>query len=311
MSERIVTLLYESEKGQRLDKFLVDCLPEFSRSRLQSMIKGGLVTVNGNIPHKSGEALSSPSTIKVFIPPPVSTELIPEDIPLDIIFENDDLIVVNKPTGMVVHPSAGHDTGTLVHAALSHAPQMEGIGGERRPGVVHRLDKDTSGIIVLAKNDKAHRWLQDQFRLRKVGKTYLALVDGEPATPSGRIEASIGRDARYRRKMAVVPPGKGRQAITEYVELEAFPEHTLLEVHPITGRTHQIRLHMLFIGCPVTGDKLYGKRSGTIPLERLFLHAARLKIQLPMESDLSTFEAPLPDELEVVLTQLRQLAELP
>lgn len=306
MNERIVRLIYDGEKGERLDKYLVDCFPEFSRSRLQSMIKSGRVTIDGIEANKTGESLSAGATVQVNIPPPQTTDLIPEDIPLDIVFENEDCIVVNKPAGMVVHPSAGHDTGTLVHAALSHAPQMEGVGGEIRPGVVHRLDKDTSGVIILAKNDKAHHWLQNQFRMRKAVKTYLALVDGCPATPSGRIEAAIGRDPRLRRKMAVVSPKKGRQAVTEYELLEAFPEHSLLEVHPITGRTHQIRLHMLFINCPVAGDTLYGKRVGDISLNRLFLHACRLQIRLPGESRPHTFPAPLPVELEQVLTELRE-----
>jgi 23S rRNA pseudouridine1911/1915/1917 synthase len=174
-----------------------------------------------------------------------------------------------------------------------------------RPGVVHRLDKDTSGLIMLAKNDKTHRWLQDQFRHRKVTKTYLALVDGSPPTDTGRIDAAIGRDPRLRRKMAVVSPAKGRQSITEYQTLEEFANHTLLEVHPITGRTHQIRLHLKFIGCPVSGDPLYGKRSPALALQRLFLHASQLEIRLSQEDNRQVFKAPLPDELEEVLFYLR------
>lgn len=305
MSERVVSIVYDGIKGQRLDKFLVDNLPEYSRSRLQSMIKNGYVTIDGAAVAKSGESLSPGSTIQVQIPPNQPVDLIPEHIPLEIVYENDDLLVVDKPAGMVVHPAAGHDTGTLVHAALYHAPEMEGIGGEKRPGVVHRLDKDTSGLILLAKNDKTHRWLQDQFRLRKVTKTYLALVDGSPPTKTGRIDAAIGRDPRLRRKMAVVSPAKGRQSITEYQTLEDFADHTLLEVHPITGRTHQIRLHLKFIGCPVAGDPLYGKRSPDLPLQRLFLHASQLEIRLPQEDNRQVFKAPLPDELEEVLFYLR------
>jgi 23S rRNA pseudouridine1911/1915/1917 synthase len=213
--------------------------------------------------------------------------------------------VVNKPAGMVVHPAAGHASGTLVHAALAHAPTMEGVGGERRPGVVHRLDKDTSGLILLAKNDAAHHRLQEQFHSRSVVKTYLALVDGRPPTPRGRIEAPIGRDPAHRQRMAVLPPGKGRQAVSEYGTVEAFPEHTLLEVHPLTGRTHQIRLHLAFIGCPVVGDKIYGRRHSSLPLKRQFLHAARLEITLPGEERPRHFEAPLPDELKHILNFLR------
>jgi 23S rRNA pseudouridine1911/1915/1917 synthase len=207
---------------------------------------------------------------------------------------------------MVVHPAAGHATGTLVHAALAHAPEMEGVGGEVRPGVVHRLDKNTSGLILLAKNDLSHRWLQDQFRLRKTNKTYLALVDGRPPTPHGRIEAPIGRDPSQRKQMAIVSASKGRDAVSEYRTLESFDEHTLLEVHPITGRTHQIRLHAAFVGCPVVGDTVYGRRKPTLPLKRHFLHAARLEIRLRNEKKPHTFEAPLPDELERILEQLRK-----
>jgi 23S rRNA pseudouridine1911/1915/1917 synthase len=302
---QIFTFTFEDEQNQRLDKFLVVCLPELSRSRIQALIKDGFVTVDGALPRKAGQMLETHSIVRVNVPPAEPGNLQPEAIPLEIVFENEDLLVVNKPAGMVVHPSAGHSTGTLVQAALAHAPEMEGVGGELRPGVVHRLDKDTSGLILLAKNDRTHRWLQDQFRQRKVEKTYLALVDGKPPTPSGRIEASIGRDARERRKMAVVTPRKGRQAVSEYKTLEAFSAHTLLEIHPITGRTHQIRLHLAFLGCPVAGDTVYGKRHSSIPLERHFLHAARLRLRLRDERESRTFEAALPAELTRVLERLR------
>ena len=306
MSEtKAFTFSVENGPSQRLDKFLVDRLPELSRSRIQALIKDGFVTVDGDFPRKAGQMLETRAIIRVDIPDTKPSDLQPEAIPLEIVFENEDLLVVNKPAGMVVHPSAGHSTGTLVHAALAHAPEMEGVGGELRPGVVHRLDKDTSGLILLAKNDRTHRWLQDQFRQHKVQKTYLALVDGRPPTPTGRIEAPIGRDVRERRKMAVVTPRKGRQAISEYTTLEAFTAHTLLEIHPITGRTHQIRLHLAFLGCPVAGDTVYGKRHSSIPIERHFLHAARLQLRLQGETEPRTFEAPLPDELARVLEMLR------
>jgi 23S rRNA pseudouridine1911/1915/1917 synthase len=300
-----VAFIFEEPQAQRLDKFLVDCLPELSRSRIQNLIKDGFVQVDGAKPHKAGQMLEGRAFIQVTLPAPEPSNLIPEAIPLEIIFENDDLLVVNKPAGMVVHPAAGHQAGTLVHAALAHAPGMEGIGGEQRPGVVHRLDKNTSGLILLAKNDQTHRWLQDQFRLRKIQKTYLALVDGRPPTPNGRVEAPIGRDLKARKKMAVVPPEKGRPAVSEYHTVETFEAHTLLEVHPITGRTHQIRLHLAFLGCPVAGDTIYGKRHSTIPMGRHFLHAMRLTVRLRHAQQLSTFEAPLPPELTTLLDQLR------
>ncbi len=307
VSEQSIHLLFSDPQPQRLDKFLVAKLPEFSRSRLQALIKAGLVSVDGLPAQKSGQMLENEHTILVRVPPLEPSGLIPEAIPLDIVFENRDLIVVNKPAGMVVHPAAGHQAGTLVHAALAHAPDLEGIGGELRPGVVHRLDKDTSGLILLAKNDRAHKFLQDQFRLRKVVKIYLALTDGKPPTPTGRIEAAIGRDSRQRKKMALVTPQKGRSATSEYRTLESFPHHTLLEVRPITGRTHQIRLHLAFIGCPIVADMIYGRRHKTIPIERHFLHAARLTIRIPGESEARTFDASLPEELENVLTELRSL----
>lgn len=305
MMERREVFDFQKEKDERLDHFLVESLPEFSRSRLQSLIKDGFVLIDGVPAKKAGQKLEPGSQVEVRIPPPVPTNLVGEDIPLDIVFENDDLLVVNKPAGMVVHPAAGHDTGTLVHAVLGYDPEMEGIGGEERPGVVHRLDKDTSGLILLAKNDRAHHWLQDQFRLRTVEKTYLALVDGAPPTPSGRVEASIGRDPSHRKKMAIMPSGKGREAVSEYVTLETFKDHTLLEFHPHTGRTHQIRLHCMFLGCPIVGDKIYGHRKQSIELDRHFLHAAKLKIILPGEEDMQTFEAPLPEKLQKILDSLR------
>ena len=305
MPDRREIFDFQKEQEERLDHYLVECLPEFSRSRLQALVKDGFVLVDNVPAKKAGQKLEPGSQVEVRIPPPAPSGLVGEDIPLDIVFENDDLLVVNKPAGMVVHPSAGHDTGTLVHAVLGYEPDIEGIGGEERPGVVHRLDKETSGLILLAKNDHAHRWLQDQFRLRKVEKTYLALVDGAPPTPSGRVEAPIGRDPSHRKKMAIMPPGKGRAAVSEYVTLESFKEHTLLEFHPHTGRTHQIRLHCMFLGCPIVGDKVYGHRKQSIELDRHFLHATRLKIILPGEKVAKTFEAPLPGELVEVLDELR------
>jgi 23S rRNA pseudouridine1911/1915/1917 synthase len=254
--------------------------------------------------------LEGVATIQIMIPAPTPSTLAPEAIPLHVIYENQGLLVINKPAGMVVHPAAGHGTGTLVHAALAYAPEMEGIGGAQRPGVVHRLDKDTSGLILMAKNDHMHRWLVSQFKDRKIFKVYLALVDGRPATTTGRIETYIGRDTVHRKKMAIVNSGKGRQAITEYHILETFPEHTFLEVHPITGRTHQIRIHMSFLGCPVAGDTVYGRRKPSLALDRHFLHAFRITLQLPDEKLPRTFEAPLPEELEKVLVTLRERARI-
>ena len=304
MSEEVLTIVFEGEKGERLDRFLTDSLPDYSRSRLQSFIKDQRVHVDGSPAKKMGQPLEPGQTVTIFVPAAKETGLVPEDIPLDILYEDEQSIVINKPAGMVVHPAVGHETGTLVHAVLAHCDDLKGFGGEIRPGVVHRLDRDTSGIIVMAKNEKAHIFLQEQFKSRSINKRYLALVDGAPPTPSGRVEAPIGRDPIRRQQMAILPPEKGREAITEYSTRQSFPKHTLIEAHPLTGRTHQIRVHMAFLKCPVVGDVLYGRRKQSIPLNRHFLHAWRLTILLPGHNEPMTFEAPLPEELQIILDNL-------
>jgi 23S rRNA pseudouridine1911/1915/1917 synthase len=305
VSDHTHRFVFQEEGQRRLDHFLVECLPELSRSRIQGAIKDGFVAVNASAVVKTGMMLENGAVVEIRIPPSQPTDLTPEEIPLRIVFENEDLMLVNKPAGMVVHPAAGHASGTLVHAALAHAPDMEGIGGEIRPGVVHRLDKDTSGLILVAKNERTQQMLQDQFRLRQVKKVYLALVDGMPPTPKGRVEAPIGRDPSKRKQMAVVPLKRGREAVTEYFTVEKFPQHTLLEAHPLTGRTHQIRLHLAFLGCPIVGDTIYGFTHPSLPLKRQFLHAARITFVLPGEKQASTFEAPLPQDLSAILEGLR------
>jgi 23S rRNA pseudouridine1911/1915/1917 synthase len=305
VSDQIFRFEVTGEGEQRLDKFLVICLPELSRSRLQGLIRDGFVFVDGVGAYKSGQVINAGQEVEVRLPPPQPSNLIPEELSLDVVFENSDALVINRPAGMVVHPAAGHSSGTLVHGVLGYDPEMEGVGGIQRPGLVHRLDKNTSGLIILAKNDHAHHWLQEQFRLRQVTKIYWALVDGHPPTPQGRIEAAVGRDPAHRQRMAIVPASKGREAVTEYRSLEYFHKHELIEARPITGRTHQIRLHMAFIHCPVVGDTLYGHRHPTLPMERFFLHAARLTIILPGEKEPHTFETPLPPELAAVLDGLR------
>ncbi|GAB4539360.1 MAG: RluA family pseudouridine synthase [Anaerolineales bacterium] len=304
MSDRVEHFTFNQSQPERLDKFLTASLPEFSRARLQGLIADGFVLINGVAAKKSGQMLEAEDEVEARIPPPAPSGLVGEDIPLDVIFENDDVIIVNKAAGMVVHPAAGHASGTLVNAVLGYDPDMEGIGGEERPGLVHRLDKDTSGVIALAKNERAHHWLQDQFRERSVYKTYLALVDGKPPTPSGRVEAPIGRDPSHRKKMAIVPLGKGREAVSEYKTLREYRNHTLLEFHPLTGRTHQIRLHCAFLGCPIVGDAIYGKKKNTLEISRHFLHAAKLRIILPGEEQPRQFEASLPEELQRILDTL-------
>ncbi len=290
---------------KRLDKFLVSKVPSLSRSRLQSLIKNGDVKVNEEVVLKNGFILEKGMEINIYIPEIVESTLIPENIELDVIFENDDLMIINKQAGMVVHPAAGHSSGTLVHAALAHAPTMEGVGGERRPGVVHRLDKDTSGLIIMAKNDKTHRYLQDQFRNRTVKKTYLAIADGAPPTPVGRIEAPIGRDPSHRKKMAIVSSQKGREAVTQYRVIESYKHHSVIEAQPLTGRTHQIRLHLAFLECPIVGDQIYGHRSVTLDVARHMLHAYKIEIVLPGEDSSQIFKAPIPEDMADALKQLK------
>ncbi len=301
----------ESDRGKRLDVALVKGTSGLSRSQIQRLVSQGNIFVDGVVSSKSAAVLNGSETVLIRVPPPVPTSLSAEDIPLDIVYEDNDLLVVDKPSGMVVHPSAGHRTGTLVNAVLAHAPQMTGVGGEQRPGIVHRLDKDTSGIIVVAKNDLAHRFLQAQFKERTVEKSYLGLVYGVPPSSNGRVETAIGRDKKFRKRMAIYheKSSKTRFAVTRYSTVEKFDGWTLLKIKPITGRTHQIRVHMSYLGCPIVGDLLYGNRrmvSDLHGLQRQFLHAARLKIAIP-KGDTRIFISPLPKDLENVLTQSREV----
>lgn len=304
--EKTTTFTFIEPDPMRLDVYLTVKLPHLTRSRIQNLIREGHVLVNGIVPLKMGMPLEGNDAIEVVEPEIEASSLNAENIPLEVVFENTDVLIINKPAGMVVHPALGHSGGTLANAALWHDPELEGVGGEKRPGIVHRLDKDTSGLIIIAKNDLSHQWLQDQFKDRTVSKTYITLVDGHPRTPNGRIEAPVGRDPSHRQKMAVTSESRGRASVTEYFTKETFPLHALLEVHLLTGRTHQIRVHMAFIGCPVAGDTVYGRKKVTLPLTRQFLHAARLKICLPGETNQRTFEAPLPDDLQSCLDELRQ-----
>ncbi len=300
-----VELIFNSEEKQRLDHFLVEQMPDYSRSFIQALIKKDLVSVSGEIIKKTGFKLDKKSKILVHIPEIEKTDLIPEKISLDVIFENKDVILINKKAGMVVHPSAGHDSGTLVNAVLAHASDIKGIGGEKRPGLVHRLDKDTSGLIILAKNDQALQDLQKQFKDRTVVKKYLALIEGSPTTSTGKIETFIGRDPRVRQRMAVVPESRGKIAMSEYKVLEKFEAHSLVEVTIFTGRTHQIRVQMAFIGNSIVGDKVYGRKKSSLPIKRQFLHAAHLEIKLPGNTEMQTFNADLPSDLQVIMDNLR------
>ncbi len=295
----------EADSGTRLDVFVQARMPEVSRSRAATLIREAHVTLNGRSV-KPSASVQPGDVVDVAIPAPEPLGLAAQDIAVGVVYEDEQIIVVDKPAGLTVHPAPGHPDGTLVNALLALVPELPGIGGTQRPGIVHRLDKDTSGLIVVAKTDAAHRSLTRQLKERSVGKTYLALVTGLIYRESGAIDAPIGRNPRRRKQMAVV--ASGRDALTEYRVRERFDgplgRFTLVEAHPVTGRTHQIRVHLAHVGHPLVGDPVYGKRSVLVP--RHFLHAARLEIGMPPgESERRTFEAPLPEDLAGALAALR------
>ena len=297
---------------QRVDRFLAD-MTGMSRSHVQKLISAGHLTADG-VALKANAVVGPGAALELVVPPPEALDLAAEpDIPVRVVYEDDDLLIVDKPSGLVVHPSAGHTGGTLVNALLGR-PEGGGFGGLAgvlRPGIVHRLDRDTSGLLMVARHDAAQASLMAQLKARRVKKTYLALVHGEVAASAGRIEAPIGRDRRHRTRMAVV--SDGRASTTGYRVRERFAGWTLLELDLVTGRTHQIRVHLDAIGHPVAGDLVYGtgtsrrgpELAGGTPLHRLFLHAWRLELTSPSAARLIRAEAPLPDELERVLDELR------
>lgn len=278
--------------GERLDRYLVGAAPVLSRSRLQELIASGHVTRNG-MPSKASARLRAGDRIVVVEPPPRPTETRPEAITLSILHEDADLIVIDKPAGMVVHPAAGNWEGTLVNALLHHCRDLSGIGGEMRPGIVHRLDKDTSGCLVVAKNDFAHERLAAQFAGRDVTKIYLALVAGKFPRMSGTIDAAIARHPVQRKKMTVVPAGRGRAARTSWRVLRETGAATLVECTLHTGRTHQIRVHLRHLGHPLFGDAVYGKRAG---FPRQMLHAWKLGFTHPRTGAAMNFVSPIPQD---------------
>jgi len=292
--------------GARLDRWLAESLPDLSRSRIQHLIAGQHVTVNG-VATKASHRLHGGETIEIDVPPLPPEELIPEPIALTVIFEDEHVLVLDKPAGMVVHPGAGNATGTLAAAALAHAPAIAGVGGPRRPGIVHRLDKDTSGVLVMAKTRAAYEALTAQLSARSVTRRYVAVVHGRVGLAAGVIDAPMGRDPNHRQRMAVRPPGKGKRAVTHYRVLERFPHFTYLELTLETGRTHQIRVHMASLGHPVVGDRTYGRSKGKQPItsEGLALHAVTLAFLHPISQKRLEFTAAFPQRLERLLSQLR------
>lgn len=303
----------EADAGSRLDVFLAHHAQLPSRTFAQTLILGGLVQVKGKVVSKNYHVKEG-DTIVLQIPPPEVSEVSPEPITLNVLFEDDDLIVLSKPTGMVVHPAHGHMTGTLVNALLFYSEELSGIGGVQRPGIIHRLDKDTSGLLIVAKNDRSHVALSKQLRKRTIKRSYLALVHGVWKADSGTIDAPIGRGFKDRKKMAIA--GKAhRKAVTHFEILRRFKNFTLLKVQLDTGRTHQIRVHMAYAKHPIVGDPQYGHKADARmrhlqrqepQLDRQFLHAYRLEFDHPTSGRRMVFEDDLPEDLRAALESLEE-----
>lgn len=300
--------------GRRVDQVLAELLPGESRSSIVRLIEEGHVSIDGQAAPRKSAAVATGSTIRVSIPEPSPLELTPRDIPLSILYEDDAIVVIDKPAGLVVHPGAGHEDSTLVHALLHHIRDLSGIGGELRPGIVHRLDQDTTGVLVVAKSDTAHRALTSQWNSDAVEKEYLAVIYGTPKTAAGTIDKPIDRDPRDRKKMTVVQGG--RPAVTNYRVVESLRHASVVHCWLKTGRTHQIRVHLKSLGHPVVGDPLYsGPQWRGVPdkrLQRTFaefsrqaLHARRLKIPHPATGESMIFEAPMPADIAALIEALR------
>lgn len=293
------------EAGERIDKYVTESAGEdVSRSQVQLWIKEGHITVNGR-PVKPNYKLAAEDVVELTVPEPAEADIAGEPIPLDIVYEDADVIVVNKPRGMVVHPAPGHYTGTLVNALLYHCTDLSGINGTMRPGIVHRIDKDTSGLLMAAKNDKAHTALAAQLKAHSVTRKYIAVVHGNVAHDQGTIDAPIGRDPSDRKKY-VVTDKNSKHAVTHFIVLERLANYTLLQLKLETGRTHQIRVHMKYIGHPLVGDPVYGRSKGN-PIEGQALHAQTLEFVHPRSGTYMEFEADLPDDMIHLLDVLRTL----
>lgn len=308
MTEPTIQTLSIEKRGTRLDKEVAEQVDELSRAQVQRLIKDGLILVNDQ-PARASYRVELTDVITVTIPAVIDIGLVGEDIPLDIRYEDDDCLVINKPSKMVAHPSIGHETGTLVHAVLGYCPDVLGVGGIQRPGIVHRLDKDTSGLIVVAKNDNALWYLQKQFKERTIDKRYLALVFGQVEPAQALIDAPLGRERNERKKMGVVtdPHLQSRPSQTEYRTITTYDAFTLLECKPLTGRTHQIRVHLAYVNHPIVGDLIYGRRKSSQPyrkVQRHFLHAARLTFKRPSDGEEVIVSAELPPELQGILDDL-------
>jgi 23S rRNA pseudouridine1911/1915/1917 synthase len=302
-----------THSGERLDRWLAEQIVDLSRSRVQKLIEQGQVQVNGQVCTSQKATIQTGDQILVSIPAAKPLDLAPEDIPLEVLYEDEHLLIINKPVGLVVHPAPGHEGGTLVNALLAHCENLAGIGGVQRPGIVHRLDKDTSGALAIAKTDFAHQHLQAQFKAKTARRTYLAIVYGAPTETTGTVDAPIGRHFTERKKMAVVPEEKGgRRAVTHWQIAERLGNYTLMQFQLETGRTHQIRVHSAHIGHPVVGDLVYSAgRSVGVNLPGQALHAWKLDLQHPVTAERIEAVAPLPATFLKLLEVLRRRAGLP
>jgi 23S rRNA pseudouridine1911/1915/1917 synthase len=297
--------------GWRLDRALASAIPTLSRERLKALVSAGEVMVDGRQERDPARRMKGGEAVAVVVPPARPAEAVSQDIPLDIRFEDDHLLVVEKPAGLVVHPAAGNLDGTLVNALLHHcAGRLSGIGGVARPGIVHRIDKDTSGLLVVAKTDRAHAGLAAQFAKHTIGRRYLAVVAGLPTPPGGRIETNLARSDANRQKIAVVHAPRGKRAVTHYRVLEPLKGAALVECRLETGRTHQVRVHMAHIGHPLLGDPVYGQGRQAelcrrLGFQRQALHAAELKLEHPITKEILTFESVAPADIQELLSALR------
>ncbi len=303
MVKKYCFLVSSEESGSRLDKFLLQKCPDFSRSRLQALIEQGMISLKGKTV-KSNYRVKKGDQIFMEVPPPREIKIEPENIPLSVLYQDQDIVVVNKPVGMVVHPAAGHYQGTLVNALLFHCRDLSGVGGELRPGIVHRLDKDTSGILVAAKNDSSHHSLAHQLKERSMKREYQALVHGRIKEDRALVDAPIGRHQKDRKKMAVTK-GRTREAVTRFEVLERFQRYTYLRLKLETGRTHQIRVHMAYIGHPLLGDMQYGPSKNEFNYKGQVLHAGTLGFIHPRSGNYMEFFAPLPEHFQRILSTLR------
>jgi 23S rRNA pseudouridine1911/1915/1917 synthase len=306
MMERCAYIVDEEQVNTRIDVFLAQQRAELSRSHIQHLIEEGSVKVNGKTT-KSNYKIRQADEVVLEIPPPVALDVVPQEIPLDILYEDEHVVVINKARGMVVHPAAGNYNGTMVNALLDHCDDLSGINGVLRPGIVHRIDKDTSGVIMVAKSDQAHLSLAAQIKARTVTRKYIALVHGRIPEEKGMIDAPIARHSVDRKRMAV-DVLRGKEAITKFRILERFAEYTVVEARLKTGRTHQIRVHMAYIGYPVVGDPKYGPKKRHFDLDGQFLHAQVLGFNHPSTGEYLEFTAPLPKLLEDILELLRKRA---